>query len=55
MTSSTVPKTKMIEIKNLAYEYPGHTISYPDWHVEEKSSALVLGQSGSGKTTFLDV
>ena len=43
----------MIEIKNLSHSYGETTIQYPDWKVEEGKHAMILGNSGCGKTTLL--
>ncbi len=44
----------MLQTENLAYSYDNKEwIEFPDIHCESDSSHLVLGQSGTGKTTFL--
>lgn len=44
----------MITVTNLSYQHSsGPVIRYPDWEVKKNDHALVLGASGSGKTTFL--
>jgi ABC-type lipoprotein export system ATPase subunit len=44
----------MIEVRNLQYQYPtGKTIHFPDLKVERGKHCLLLGESGTGKTTML--
>lgn len=44
----------MLAIKNLIYSFGEEvTIQYPDWKVEEGKHAMILGNSGCGKTTLL--
>jgi putative ABC transport system ATP-binding protein len=44
----------MIITKELTFSYSsGTSMKFPDISVEKTKSALLLGQSGSGKTTFL--
>lgn len=43
----------MIQIRNLIHSYGETTIQYPDWEVEEGKHAMILGNSGCGKTTLL--
>jgi putative ABC transport system ATP-binding protein len=44
----------MLKTENLGYSYDDKEwIEFPDIHCEADSSHLVLGQSGTGKTTFL--
>lgn len=44
----------MIAVKNLSYQYPsGAVLNFPDWQTAKNEHALILGASGSGKTTFL--
>ncbi len=44
----------MLSTKNLSYSYDRqNTLEFPDLEVEADSSVLILGNSGSGKTTFL--
>lgn len=44
----------MVEVKNLAYTYPGGTaLHFPDFNLQRGETLLLLGQSGSGKTTLL--
>jgi ABC-type lipoprotein export system ATPase subunit len=44
----------MLQIKNLTHSY-GHqsNIKYPDWEVVKGKHAMILGNSGCGKTTLL--
>ena len=44
----------MLRTQQLEYTYPGNKpISFPDIHCEKGSQWLLLGQSGTGKTTLL--
>ncbi|MDN5205645.1 ATP-binding cassette domain-containing protein [Fulvivirgaceae bacterium BMA10] len=44
----------MISIKDLIYQYNSETrISFPDWQLDTRGQALILGKSGCGKTTLL--
>ena len=43
----------MLTTKNLSYTYGSQKIQFPDISIERGSQALVLGNSGKGKTTFL--
>jgi len=44
----------MLQTHQLQYTYPGKPpISFPDIHFEKGSQWLLLGQSGTGKTTLL--
>jgi ABC-type lipoprotein export system ATPase subunit len=44
----------MITTSNLTYAYPGHTpIRFPDVVCDNNEHALILGPSGTGKTTLL--
>ena len=44
----------MLQTKDLAYGYKGRpAIHFPDLHCDKGTHWLLLGQSGSGKTTFL--
>lgn len=46
--------TFMIETHNLQYQYPsGKTIDFPDLKLEKGKHCLLLGESGTGKTTML--
>ncbi len=46
--------TLMLETENLYFEYnPQRGFHYPDLSVNESETLLILGNSGSGKTTFL--
>jgi putative ABC transport system ATP-binding protein len=44
----------MISTINLSFAYPGHqAVVYPDVRCEKNEHALILGPSGTGKTTLL--
>ncbi len=45
----------MIEVRNLRYTYPrrNNTLQFPDFTLQRGEQLLLLGQSGSGKTTML--
>lgn len=44
----------MIHTANLTYAYPGQPmVTYPDVRCEKNEHALILGPSGTGKTTLL--
>ena len=44
----------MIEVRNLQYRYPtGKVITFPDLKLERGKHCLLLGESGTGKTTML--
>jgi ABC-type lipoprotein export system ATPase subunit len=46
----------MIEIKNLSYQYSDKkTIVFPDFACKKGEQMLVIGQSGCGKTTLLQL
>lgn len=46
----------MIHIHQLSVRYgPAKTIAFPDWHLPQGAQSLVLGHSGTGKTTLLHV
>lgn len=44
----------MISLKSLSHRYPGgHSIAFKDWQINKGDQWLLLGQSGSGKTSLL--
>lgn len=44
----------ILAVKDLTYSYGGETmLRFPDFEMEKGEHALILGSSGSGKTTFL--
>lgn len=46
----------MLQAKNLTFRYPGgETLRFPDLHCTAGETHLLLGDSGSGKTTMLQL
>lgn len=46
----------LLETTSLKFAYPGNApISFPDISLAGGEALLLLGQSGSGKTTFLNL
>jgi putative ABC transport system ATP-binding protein len=46
----------LFESKNLKFNYPGQqSVAFPDISLQSGECMLVLGKSGSGKTTFLNL
>ncbi|RYF11349.1 MAG: ABC transporter ATP-binding protein [Flavobacteriales bacterium] len=46
----------MISLKELGHQYGNHaTICFPDWEVRQGEHWLILGQSGSGKSSLLNI
>ena len=43
----------IVQIENLVHSYGQTPIKYPDWKVEDGKHAMILGNSGCGKTTLL--
>ena len=44
----------MLQTKSLKYQYPaGKPLTFPDIHFSNEDPALILGESGCGKTTLL--
>lgn len=46
----------MLQTNSLKFSYPkGQTFSFPDINCKAKETLLILGNSGTGKTTFLNL
>jgi len=46
----------MIKITNLSHTYAGgRTINFPDWEIADMDQWLLLGASGKGKSTLLNI
>ena len=45
----------MIQTNNLSIKYESHKIKFPDINLNSGDSLLILGKSGSGKTSMLNL
>lgn len=46
----------LISLKNIQYQYPqGESLSFKDLGIDKGAHTLLLGNSGTGKTTFLHI
>jgi ABC-type lipoprotein export system ATPase subunit len=53
---SLVELPMLVQTKSLSFSYPGQeTLTFPDISLSAGEALLVLGKSGSGKTTFLNL
>ena len=46
---------KIIEIKNLEYNLDGFCLNIPELEIKKNEKVAILGENGSGKTTFLNI
>jgi ABC-2 type transport system ATP-binding protein len=48
------PTHKMINVKNLIFEYPGHrALDHVTFHIKRNSVTALVGPNGAGKTTLM--
>ena len=46
---------QLVKVADLSYEYPNKTIKFPDFTIKEGSKVAIVGPSGVGKTTLMEI